>query len=173
MGHSVDYDIRVGFRFTYNEAIEPFVVKVMEEFHMEPRFDPKTGDPIEAEKVVDKEGYELFRIGEFEYENYWNLFSTLAASCRCEWGQLGSACVDEEESHIALTVEMPQEIDTGDGYQCSGSYDFEDITQLGDKLDELKETLESLGLDVANKRPEVLLFWHHGCMKTLSTILSA
>ncbi len=162
MGHYVDCSIRVGFRLKYEDMVKPFLHKIGEEFHMEPRFDQKTGKQIEDEKIVDKAGYNLYKIGDFEYRNVYDLFSTIGASCRCNCGVFGSACVAMEENDIVFTVKMPKEIDTGMPGMNSygGSFLFKDIVILSDKLQELKRNLKSLGLEIGE--PEVMLYWHHG-----------
>ena len=162
MGYSVSHSICIGFRFSFREATEPFVTRTPEEFHMEPRFDPKTGKPAGEEKIVDKHGYETYRIGDFEYEDYHRLFDTLAASCRCGWGVLGSYCLSMDENKIVIYVEMPSEIDTGDGMDTNGSFKLNDVVAAQSKVKQLEKNLTSLGMDLSNKDAEVILMWTHG-----------
>jgi hypothetical protein len=162
MGHYVNTDIRVGFRLKYNKAVKPFIKVVEEQFHMEPRFDPKTGAACQSVKVVDKEASESFKIGEYEYSSYYDLFDTLAASCHCQWGMMGSMCDDMENNYIAITVKLPKTIKSGDGDRIGGSFKYSDVMRAGDKLGELKRNLESLGYDLSSEEPEVMLYWHHG-----------
>ncbi len=64
MSTDYDADLVVGFAIEWN-AIKKAVGKPMpEQYHMEDRFDPKTGKPAGREKVVDVEGgLGLFLLG--------------------------------------------------------------------------------------------------------------
>lgn len=58
MGMSFSFYLRVGFELSEDEALAPFYHKEITEdeglFHLEDRFDPKTGSKVAPEKVWDR-----------------------------------------------------------------------------------------------------------------------
>lgn len=68
---SVDHDAEavVGFAISFEDFFKPLMKRTKEEFHMEDRFDSKSGKKLDKqEKVVDKNAGFAIVIGEHEFE---------------------------------------------------------------------------------------------------------
>jgi len=155
--------ICIGYRFRFLDLRKQFVKIIDEVFHMEKRFNPKTGERVKDVKFIDKSGYEIYKIGEFEYKSRFHFCETIAATCRCDNYYIGYASDEDEygdeydDNGVVFSIPTKKkEIDTG-RWNCGGSFLFKDVAILGDKLEELKGKLESLGLKPGE--PEVILCW--------------
>jgi len=60
----VDYSqaVKIGFLFSIEDIDEKFAVTVPEQFHMEERFDPKTGVKITPVKIIDRRETKIYRV---------------------------------------------------------------------------------------------------------------
>lgn len=100
---SIDHDAVtvIGFYASFETFFKPLMVESEEVFHMEDRFDPKTGKKLkEQEKVVDREaGFDIV-IGDQKFE--------------------GPACYDDLEGSWSPEDDLMEAI--GEHLDCSVSY---------------------------------------------------
>jgi hypothetical protein len=77
---STEYDsvLVVGWLLDKNDLPKKFIKNLPETSHMEDRFDPKTGQKVVSEVVIDSEEREIFVLDGIEYEDEVEFFYTLA-----------------------------------------------------------------------------------------------
>lgn len=68
---SIEYDsvLVVGWLLDKNDLPKKFIKNLPETSHMEDRFDPKTGQKVTSEVVIDSEEREIFVLDGIEYED--------------------------------------------------------------------------------------------------------
>jgi hypothetical protein len=167
MGYSTDYSIKVGFRLSFQEAFGSFEKTIPEVSHMEKRFDPKTGERLEDVKVVERKectSYIIEHKGKaYPCDNWHELCRTLTSLIPgCSVDMMGSQWLGEKDNYYVFSVPMLEEIDTGDGIHCSGSYSLSSILdeQLIQNLNSLKYQMRQLGIEPGEA--EIIL--HHICL---------
>ena len=145
MGIDYSVSLALGFRVTQEEIRKVFGVKQELRFHMEPRFDPKTGARLKDEKVIDQdEGVVLMWDGEDIME--FELVEELARKIGCSYWIDGTTGWSDDRDYI-LGPDLPEEGDGVDegritvGAGCSLSK----LLDASFRLNEIKAGLERFG----------------------------
>ncbi len=149
---STDYDSMtvIGFVVPAEEAFKKFIVKRPGVFHMEDRFDAKTGKKIAPEKVIDEDdGLALVIDGE-EYDfvpgnDEFSIFSNVG---------------DEDADAIASIVKcrgfVTGDFHQGNVYACfmpnklhsvDGVYAIKDVIKAQKEIARIGKALKKLGID--------------------------
>ncbi len=83
MGIDYGADIGIGYIINLDDLLAPFRVETEEKFHLEDRFDQKTGKKLEPAKVVDVEAGEAFVFEGQTYEEGYELYEAMAEKLNC------------------------------------------------------------------------------------------
>lgn len=159
----ISYKLRLCFGYEVKEeaAFAPFLkthTEVKEGvFHMEDRFDPKTGDKVEPEKVWDikpsKKVTKWVEIGGVRIEDYnaLELISQLEDYYECNVETFGSF-VSSNAKTLVFYVNEPvlwkDASDYGKFSVYNNSLSLEEISKLTPKVLSLKEKLEANNIKV-------------------------
>lgn len=144
----IDYTIHlaVGFRISEEELVEAFSVRTEEVSHMEKRFDPRTGERLADEKVVDrKAGTTLMWDGE-DIGDEIELAEQVAKKAGCEyWGHGAPQYGGATEYIFGPKFETTPSLDEGK-VTCGGAVELGTFIDATFNLNEIKHALEALGL---------------------------
>ena len=163
MSTSYSYYIRVGVQIPTDELKMHFRhQKVTEEegvFHMEDRFDPKTGAKIAPAIVWDKKPKthkETWWVIDGERFDDWEdeilthfLESKLGCGVDSYWQAYGSN-TDDEWSYGFYPHPHNNKEKMGDGYKFTihnTKMDYKEVVEMQSKLQQLKEKLQAMGLN--------------------------
>lgn len=95
MGHEHSSVVIVGFTMDQDDFLMPFKTTTAEKFHMEERFDQKTGKKAKPVKVVDEEPKEGYVVeGEF-FEYPSEAVDAVAVIVGCDASTHGNMCTGE------------------------------------------------------------------------------
>ena len=162
MGIYYSAHIVVGYRFIKNELLSPFEKHTTEFYHMEKRFDQKTGEELPEVKVIDKESLTTYYLNNVNFDYHDEFIEKLCTLIDCEYCTLGD--LNGLESSIILSPNYDfQPYFLGDDFgkvEFGNSYKLSDIINLKEKLDVLKNKLQSLRLRVPE--PGVFLAYSYG-----------
>lgn len=149
----IDYSVHLGIGYILDreDIIAPFRVEIPEKFHMEDRFDSKTGKKLAPEKVVDEEGGEEFEYKGTRYEMEYELFEAMAEDLECCIDNCGGY-TDGETIRVTLDVETDDSgIDDG-RFTVGGAVSFADVTAMRAQLTALKKKFKKLGIDLGEAK---------------------
>ena len=153
--------IAIGYRFVISELLYPFEKHTTEFYHMEKRFDQKTGEELPEVKVIDKESITIYHINNQEFGWYLDFFEELCNHVQCDFSLLGD--LNSLESSIVLTPKYTFEsFFPGEDFgkvDFSNSLKFSDVLNLEPELLLLKNKLQSLRLRVPE--PGVFLAYYY------------
>ncbi len=156
MGIRFSSEILIGFAVSSKDVHKPFEEKVPGKFHMEDRFDPKSGAKLKAEKVWDEHPETLLMYKGEDYYMHEGFEELLEELLDCRVSIVGSyPCGDLE---YVFHPDMPKPSTAGDdgGSVTFGpSYWMKDIVALDIRLKSLKTRLKKLGIEPGE--PEVKL----------------
>jgi hypothetical protein len=157
---SVEHSASFGIGWLIEPSTVPAKMKkeVKEESHQEPRFDPKTGKPIEPETVIDQEEGTVYLLGESEFCEFDEFISCLAEKVGGYAGSFG----DFVGGDVLYTIEVniPDKLyahATVDGkkYVQHDRLPVSSILELQPALARIQEALHQLGFDLGE--PEIIL----------------
>jgi hypothetical protein len=147
MGIDYQFSLGIGFILDREDVVAPFRVEVPEKFHMEDRFDPKTGKPIEPVKVIDEEAGEAFVVDGTTYEDGYDFFEALGSKLGCSIANQGGYS-DGETLYLTVDVERTDEDYLDDGRISVGSsIAFDNVTASRAAIMELSKKLKKLGIE--------------------------
>lgn len=149
----IDYSVHLGVGFIVNKdsLTSPFRVETEEQFHMEDRFNPKTGEKLAPVKVVDVEADEAFVFEGKTYDDWYELSEALAEKLDCGIQDTGGY-TDGETIFVTLAV------DTDDGgtdegrFTVGGAAKFDDVTAMRAQLTKLKKAFKKFGVDLGEAK---------------------
>ncbi len=145
MGIDYSFSLAVGFVVAMDSLVKPFIVKKEEKFHMEDRFDPKTGKKIGQAKVVDQSAEEEYAYKGETYECRYEMFEALEVDLDCSINS-GGGYSDGKTAYISVEFETD---DSGEDYGrvcVGGKATFEEVAKCKKKCADLKKTLTKLGV---------------------------
>lgn len=154
---SIDHDSMtvIGFVVPVEEAFKKFIVKREGRFHMEPRWDAKTGNPIEPEKVIDEHGgFALVIDGEECCRSY-------ADNKREGEDEICANVGDDEAQAIADLIKcegfVTGDFMEGNTFACfqpsklkatkDGVYLLKDVCKFQKEIERIGKALKKLGID--------------------------
>ena len=134
---SIDHNasLGLGWVFTREELNKNFEVEVAEEFHMEDRFDSKTGQKLAPVKVIDRVGGNVLMFEGEEMEDIWQLAQELADYVGGRYTWEGETYYSSDNLFV-IGPNLPRD------------FPFEEISKLGPELERIGKNLESLKLDL-------------------------
>jgi hypothetical protein len=151
MGTEYNSSLGIGFRVRYSQLLEKFGRKTSERFHMEDRFDPKTGKKTGPVKVIDQEEMVSFI---FDGEDFQDDVYALVEAIQEKVGCAHYEEVDETGLEDALYVFGPN-IRTDDEdtfsygrFNTYGPMMVRDIVAVQEELVRIGNRLRAQGLDV-------------------------
>jgi hypothetical protein len=99
------YTVRavVGYQFPLEEVLGPFVVRTPEESHLEPRYDPKTGAPVDPVKIIDRHSYVDYVIAGTPYDSPFVALDRLAEILNCDYGLSGGLNDNIKDMSVVFT----------------------------------------------------------------------
>lgn len=158
MGIDYSFYLAIGFIVDKQELLRPFATEVKEQFHMEDRFDPKTGVKLEPVKVIDSDGGTQYSLdGQIfdensEYEVLEGLEDLLGCSIT-----LGGGYSDNKTAYVSVNFETTGEDDVDEGRVSVGpSVTFEEVAKAQVRALDLKKRLNELGVKSLGK-PKVYI----------------
>lgn len=95
MGHEYSSTVIVGFVMDHDDFLMPFKTTTFEKFHMEDRFDQKTGKPLKPVKVVDEESIEGYVVEGEVHECSYDALDALGGIVGCSISSHGNMCTGE------------------------------------------------------------------------------
>lgn len=161
MSTSYSFYIRVGFQISTNELMSFFKHQAINEeegvFHMEDRFDPKTGVKVEPVKIWDKKPKThtetWWEIEGERFEDWEDEFITkfleekLGCGVDAYWQSSGHS---DRWLYGFYPHPHNNKVKMGDGYKFSihnTNMDYKEVCEMQTKLQELKEKLQAMGLN--------------------------
>lgn len=158
MGVDYSHYLVFGFELDEDQALAPFKKQIKDEgeFHLEDRFNPKTGEKIKPEKVWDRKPskqtwYEVN--GEkfdedFPYEHFEEVVGELLG---CEIQSCGSWPSGEltKVFHVNKSMGYKEADDYGRHTIYNNEMSAEELTKLIPAAQALKEKMEALGYKVS------------------------
>jgi len=96
MGHEYSSAVIIGFTMNQDEFLMPFKTTTDEKFHMEERFDSKTGMKLRSVKVVDEESIEGYVVEGITLENSYEVLETIAVVVGCRISSHGNMCSGDD-----------------------------------------------------------------------------
>lgn len=156
MGTYYSFALKVGYSFSIEKFDKLFLKTDEGKYHWEDRFDPKTGNKIDQEKVWDRRPRVHYQIGEDRFESIWTICyeaNQLEQKLECS---IDMTNTDGEIVHF--TVAPPHKLnkmDLGNDTLISGPISLNTLQEMLPALLELKQKLESLGLQPGE--PEVFV----------------
>jgi hypothetical protein len=160
MGIDYDFRLAVGFRVTSQEIEETFGEPREEDFHMEQRFDPRTGKRLEDEKVVTRPAGLNLVLRDCEFDSVEELVDAMAG----EVGAVSYPCgsyMGGDEFDFIIGPKVPDEATSGfeDSHiTVDGGFPFERLAELGPELARIKKELD-LKFSFEVRNPEVAIAW--------------
>ncbi len=95
MGHEYSSSVVIGFTMDQDDFLMPFKTTTEEKFHMEERFDQKTGKKLKPTKVIDEESIEAYLVDGVTHEDSYDALDALATIVDCNISSHGNACTGE------------------------------------------------------------------------------
>lgn len=150
MGLDYNFALRVGFSFKEKDFNKVFLKKEAGKYHLEKRFDPRTGNPISPEKVWDEHPSDHLEIAgerfeslmEFCYESNW-----VEKHLQCEIERSDTEKYGDYLVNFYIKPPYKQNnVSMGNISLQHGSISLEMFQQMLPQLTELKKKLEALGL---------------------------
>ncbi len=145
MGIDYSFNLAVGFVMDMDSLTKPFIVVAEEKFHMEDRFDPKTGAKLEPVKVVDEREEQNYVFKGQTYEDQFELLEALGEELGCSVNN-GGGYSDGKTAYISVDFETD---DSGEDYGrvcVGGKATFDEISACKVKCMALKKALNKLGV---------------------------
>lgn len=145
MGIDYSFNLAVGFIVDTEDFIKPFRTMNEEKFHMEDRFDPKSGKKVGQEKVIDQEAEEAYTYKGKTYEEQYEFLEALCEDLGCTVDD-GGGYSDNEKVYISVDFETD---DSGQDYGrvcVGGAATFDEIAKCKKKCADLKKALNKLGV---------------------------
>lgn len=147
MGIDYQFNIGIGFILDREDVVAPFRVQTEEKFHMEDRFDSKTGKKLAPLKVVDQKATEAFELDGKTYEECWDFYEALGEKLDCSISNQGGY-TDGETLYITINIEHTGEDDLDSGRVTAGSsITFDNVTMSRATLMTLSKKLKKLGIE--------------------------
>jgi len=147
MGIDYSFNLAVGFITTGKNVVKPFTVTLPEKFHMEDRFDPKTGKKLPSEKVVDFEGGESFKLDGQEYDEEYELLEALSEKLGCCIENAGGY-TNGETLYVTAALDTDDDtLDEGRVYVGGGSTPA-DVAQAAKEANALSKKFKKLGIEL-------------------------
>lgn len=155
MGIDVSYTNHIGFHFSLDDIMNTFGVKTEGKFHLEDRFDSKTGEKISPQKIWDEPSrlYYKFRDKSFGEENAFVDYLSEYLSCYVFY----DGAFISGETHFIFSIHSCS-IDETETF--TKFIDFDKLVTLQPSLDKLKEELISIGLNP--ERPSIFTIQYCG-----------
>ena len=83
MGHEYSSSVIIGFTMEQEEFLMPFKTVTEEKFHMEERFNPKTGKKLPDVKVIDQASEDAYLVEGETYEYEYDALDAIASIVGC------------------------------------------------------------------------------------------
>lgn len=150
----IDYSANVGIGFIVDreDLLAPFRVETEEKFHMEDRYDPKTGKKLEPVKIVDVEAGEIFEFEGKTFEEEYEVVEAIADKLDCIIEDTGGY-TDCETLQITVKVEHTDEDDVDcDRFYVGSSILFDNVTALRAELKRVAKGFKKYGVDVGEAK---------------------
>jgi len=149
MGIDYSASLGIGFVVSNDDLLKPFTVETEEKFHMEDRFDPKTGKKLAPVKVIDEEGGETYEFEGERYEDTYELFDAMGKKLGCEIANQGGYSNGETLYVFVDGVEHTGEDDCDDGrFSVGTSVLFDEVARQKSALDKLAKAFKKYGIDL-------------------------
>lgn len=154
MGINYTFTLRVGYSLEQDVVHRVFEKTTPGEFHMEDRYDSKTGQKIGRVKVWDKQPETTFVIDGQEYDDDMDaITSALARFLGCDVAVSGSYPTGEFSYDFTFpTRNKSKTIDYGKIDLCNPSMYFSDVVAMEKELWDLKYKMDKLGLNPGNPK---------------------
>lgn len=162
MGINYNTGIAVGYEFTKEELLAPFLVSKTEtKWSFQPRFDSKTGLPIEPEKVAAEFGRTVYDINGMEFRD--SEYEALEELARyLDLNLTFDGFIDANPLvRVSVAAERKLEFDYDYGRLEYRKSSFIINERLLNDLKELKSKLEAAGIKV-NQEPKALSYCFGG-----------
>lgn len=166
MSTSYTFSLTVGYRISSRALLAPYAQKSPERFHMEDRYDPKTGQKLKPVKVIDQEEYESYVLDGEEIEEY-EIGELIGKKLN---KKLSVKCVFEEDGYDDLDFIIGPDLGKIPGYKKSfvdygnveagGTIPFAEFTRIQEQLELIRAALGEFGITVGE--PEVTIAHHVG-----------
>ncbi len=156
MGIDYSAEILVGFTLDAETVHKVFQVKTPGKFHMEDRFDPKTGAKLKSEKVWDEHPETRLMYKGEEYYQFEGFEELLEELIDCQVSTIGSYPCGKLEYVFHPAMPSPSNGGEDMGKVTFGpSYWYKDLLPLEPRFRRIKAALKKIELDVGE--PEVKL----------------
>lgn len=148
---SVDYSasLAIGYEVT-TEMLERFKVRTDPVWHMEARFNPKTGEKLPDERIEDEPAGEVYRFGGAEYDYPEDLINDLCHKLNACYHSSMEYYGDTADMYFVVgprlkSVEDYEGEDIGK-LSIYGKMDWQDVLALGEELNRIGQELLKAGI---------------------------
>lgn len=148
MGTDYNAGIDMGFVFQRDNLLVKYEKEIPAKFHMEDRFDSKTGKKLPQVKVIDEAEYTVFEFNGKTYEEDEELFRAIAQATKCVYSVFGSGSLGGSDYVLfGLSGEARNNygVDAGN-VQMGGEIDVNTVVRYAPRLEKLRDRLRKLGL---------------------------
>ncbi len=147
MGIDYAFNLGIGFVLDREDVLAPFRVEREEKFHMEDRFNPKTGKKVEPAKVVDEEAGEAFILDGTHHDDDWSFLEALSQKLGCDITNQGGYS-DDQTLYFTVKVKTTGEDGLEDGRMTVGySIAFVTVIESSSSVMLLAAKLKKLGIE--------------------------
>jgi hypothetical protein len=145
MGQEIYLTTGIGFEFSVKEFESQFAKLRTEKYHFENRWDPKTGEQIEDEKIIDEEERMIYEFDNKKFDERSYLLDLLAENF--EFDTFYNSSSDRILFLIQTGLHEDEESAYIDGnISCDGDYIIKDPTEIVQGIEKLRTTLTEIGL---------------------------
>jgi hypothetical protein len=153
MGIDYNATLEIGFVFKSNEVAKIFKKEIPEKFHLETRYDPKTGAVLKGkEKIIEREGYIEYHFKGKCQPDQEELFASIAQEIRCQYLSFGDMCCGPDYVVFKPNFQARKQYGYDDRgrHTIEGEIDVNAIIKMAPILEKLKTRLRKLGLKPRN-----------------------
>ena len=144
MGTDYSSALDVGFVLPMEDVLRPFTRTTPEMFHMEDRYDGKTGERLKPVKVVDEAEREVYTLGDEETDSAWDfVLDILAPELRCMANIFGDLVASS--GFVLFGVEVFEDNESGvedldcGHYSAAGNLSYESVVKAAEEVKALKQ----------------------------------
>lgn len=119
MGLNYSFHIGIGFVIPFKdvlEAVNPFLKTTTEIFHMEDRYDPKTGEKLQPSKIIDIESESYYEFDNIKFNHRLEFLDYFFHYHEVNF----SSDIDENVVYLTIKIEHTGEDDVECGRMSAG-----------------------------------------------------
>ena len=147
MGIDRDYCLAIGYEVNESVIEDLFLRESPEKSHMEPRWDPRTGERVADEKVIDERTEQVFIYQGHEFAFLEELLDKVCSDHDMNYWIHGWEC-DRDFVIGPNFAGLREDLSLEATPNVTGRFEMKDIPRVVHELERIKKVLTDLGLEV-------------------------